>query len=92
MKIITKKAVQAHPVPDRVMAPQGPFPPELTSGHPASEPEIIYDYVQAAPEDGSEFLPGATAQNNYRPPKFLRCSLCNERVREEETEYHVCKE
>lgn len=92
MKIITKKAVQAHPIPERVSEPQGPFPPEMTVGHPASEPEIIYDYQSALSEDGSDYLPGATSQNNYKPPKYLRCALCHERVKEEDTEYHVCKE
>lgn len=92
MRIISKQAVQAHPVPDRITAPQGPFPPELTVGHPLAEPEIIYDYQEAYAEDGSEFLPGATAQNNYRPPRYLRCSLCHVRVIESETEYHVCEE
>lgn len=92
MRIINKQAIQAHPVPDRVTSPQGPFPPELTVGHPLSEPEIIYEYQEAYAEDGSEFLPGATAQNNYKPPRYLRCSLCHVRVLESETEYHVCEE
>ena len=92
MRITTKQAVQAHPVPTRVTAPQGPFPPELTVGNPLSEPEIVYDYHPAIAEDGSDFLPGATAQNNYRPTRYLRCSLCSARVPETETEYHVCEE
>lgn len=92
MKIISKRAVQAHPVPSRVTEPQGPFPPEMTVGHPMAEPEIIYDYNPALPEDGSEFLPGATVQNNYRPPRYLRCSVCSARVIETETENHVCDE
>ena len=91
MKIVTRKAVQAHPVPDRVLEPRGPFPPEMTVGNPASEPDIIYDYEPAYSEDGSDYLPGATAQNNYRPLKFLRCAVCSERVREDETEHHICK-
>jgi hypothetical protein len=92
MRITTKQAVQAHPVPNRVTAPHGPFPPELTVGNPLSEPEIVYDYQPAISEDGSDFLPGATAQNNYRPPRYLRCSLCSARVLDKETEYHVCEE
>ena len=92
MRIISRQAVQAHPVPDRVTSPQGPFPPELTVGHPLSEPDIIYEYQEALAEDGSEFLPGATAQNEYRPPRYLRCSLCYIKVLESETEYHVCEE
>lgn len=92
MRIISKQAIQAHPVPDRVTTPQGPFPPELTVGHPLSEPEIIYEYQEAYAEDGSDFLLGATAQNNYKPPRYLRCSLCHVRVLDSETEYHVCEE
>jgi hypothetical protein len=92
MRIITRPAVQAHPFPDRITYPVGPFPPELTVGNPASEPEIIYDYHSALNEDGSDFLPGSTAQNNYKPPRYLRCSVCDVRVLEEETPYHVCEE
>lgn len=92
MKIITKQAVQAHPVPDRVTAPRGPFPPELTVGHPLAEPEIIYDYQPAAAEDGSEFAPGSTVQNNFSPPRYLRCVVCMARVLETETDDHVCED
>jgi hypothetical protein len=92
MRIINRQAVQVHPVPNRLTSPQGPFPPELTLGHPLSEPEIIYEYQEAYAEDGSEYLPGSTAQNNYKPPRYLRCSVCYTRVLESETEYHVCEE
>ena len=92
MRIINKQAIQAHPVPDRITSPQGPFPPELTVGHPLSEPEIIYDYQEAYAEDGSEYLPGATVQNNFKPPRYLRCALCSARVLESETDDHICEE
>lgn len=92
MRIVTRQAVQAHPVPDRVTAPNGPFPPELTVGHPLAEPEIVYEYDSAYAEDGSEYLPGATAQNNYRPPRYLRCALCSMRVLDTETADHVCED
>lgn len=92
MRIISRQAIQAHPVPDRVTSPQGPFPPELTVGHPLAEPDIIYEYQEALAEDGSEFLPGATAQNNYKPPVYLRCSVCFIKVLDYETEQHVCEE
>jgi len=92
MKIINKQAIQVHPVPDKVTAPQGPFPPELTLGHPLSEPDIIYEYEEAYAEDGSEFLPGATVQNNYKPLRYLRCSVCSARVIETETELHICED
>jgi hypothetical protein len=92
MRIINKQAIQVHPVPDRVTSPKGPFPPELTLGHPLSEPEIVYDYDEAYAEDGSEFLPGATIQNAYKPLRYLRCSECSARVVETETEFHICEE
>ena len=92
MRIISKQAVQAHPVPDRVTEPKGPFPPELTVGHPLSEPEIVYEYDSAFSEDGSDYLPGSTAQNQFRPPRYLRCALCSTRVLETETEHHICED
>ena len=75
MRIISKQAIQAHPVPDKITTPQGPFPPELTVGHPMSEPEIIYDYQEAYSEDGSDYLPGATAQNNLKLAGILQCQM-----------------
>jgi hypothetical protein len=78
------KTAQAHPVPERVTAPNGPFSRELLA-----EPEIIHDYAPAFQDD---HLPGATAQNNFNPPRYLRCALCSARVLEAETEFHVCEE
>lgn len=62
MKITRVKAVQVHPVPKRVHEPRGPFP-----DHIFDEPEINNDYEQEAPETGTNFEMGATAQNNYKP-------------------------
>lgn len=116
MKIVTKAAVQAHAVPERVYEPEGPFPPSMRGysqkradlnidgadfetleehneySHQQAQSEIVYDYAPAMPEDGSGFLPGATAQNNYKPPVYLRCALCFMRVLETETEDHICEE
>lgn len=78
------RAVQTHPVPDKVTAPNGPFSQELLA-----EPEITTNYIPAFQED---FLPGSTAQNNFKPPRYLRCSLCSARVLEQDTEFHVCDE
>jgi hypothetical protein len=86
MRVFNHKAKQVHPVPDRIMDPKGPFPKELFA-----EPEIIVDNYDTS-EYGGDYALGATAQNNYRPPKYLRCSVCMVRVLEEETEYHVCEE
>jgi len=85
MRVTRKKAVQVHPVPDRVMDPVGPFPRELFK-----EPEIVDDYKSQYSEDGSDYPLGATAQNNYRPPKHVRCAYCLARVLETEVSNHVC--
>jgi hypothetical protein len=87
MKIIKKKAIQVHPVPDRVMDPRGPFPSELFA-----EPVIVDSYLSALDEDGSSFPLGATAQNNFNPPKHVRCALCLTRVLDSEKENHICEE
>lgn len=67
--------------------PKGPFPRELFR-----EPEIISDYTPQLSEDGGDFALGATSQNNYNPPKWLRCKACLGRVLDTETETHVCEE
>jgi hypothetical protein len=87
VKIVTKRAVQVHSVPEHAMEPVGPFPPELLK-----DPEIVYDYSPALSEDGGDYAPGATAQNNFNPPKYLRCGNCMVRVLETETEDHICEE
>jgi hypothetical protein len=74
-------------VPDRVTQPRGPFPSELFR-----QPEVINDYEQAFAEDGENFPLGATAQNNFHPPRWLRCYDCHARVREDETEQHECEQ
>lgn len=75
------QAPQGHPVPDKVKAPSGPFPRELFA-----EPEIITS------TEVREHLPGATAQNDFKPPRYLRCAMCHERVLETETSDHKCGE
>lgn len=79
VRVERKQAVQTHPVPKKVSPPQGPFPAEMFD-----EPDII-----SVPEY-QEFEPGATAQNNFKPDKYLRCARCLVRVRESETEDHIC--
>lgn len=85
MRVTRKPAIQVHPVPSSVQAPRGPFPPELFR-----EPEIITDYFSENSEDGSNLPLGATAQNNFKPERWLRCSVCLSRVLSTETEKHVC--
>lgn len=87
MKITRVKAIQVHPVPEKVHSPRGPFPPELFR-----EPEIVKDYLSEEDETGNNTPLGATAQNNFKPPKYLRCRVCHTRVLETETELHECPE
>lgn len=87
MKIFREQAKQVHPVPSRVTAPRGPFP-----AHLFQEPEIVDDYMPAMSEDGSELPIGATAQNNFKPIKWVYCSSCYEKVKSTETESHTCEE
>jgi len=54
------------------------------------EAAVVYDYDQALPDDGSDYPKGATVQNNFEPPIWLRCYDCHARVREDETEDHEC--
>jgi 5-methylcytosine-specific restriction endonuclease McrA len=63
--------------------PKGPFPAEVLA-----EPEIVYD------DNDPDVLypPGATAQNNYAPPKLYQCRYCGSVVNEYELEHHVCPE
>jgi len=85
--LITRIAApQAHPVPDKVTHAYGPFSPELLR-----EPELVV-VTPAFNEDGSEFPLGATAQNNFKPPRYLRCGACFARVLETDTADHVCEE
>ena len=87
MRVTSKAAVQVHPVPQTVTDPKGPFPRELFD-----EPDIVVDYEPQDNEDGSNFPLGATSQNNFKPVRYLRCSVCLVRVLETETENHVCEE
>ena len=85
--LITRiSAPQAHPVPNKITHAYGTFSPELLK-----EPEVIIA-VPAFNGDGSEFPLGATTQNRFNPPKYLRCGSCMVRVLETETSEHVCEE
>lgn len=88
MNVIRKvDTFQGHAVPTSAMRPMGPFPPEILA-----KSEVVYDYEEAFPEDGGDYPLGATAQNNFTPPRWLRCYDCHARVREDETEYHECED
>lgn len=87
MKVTRVKAIQAHPVPDRVHEPRGPFPDHLFD-----EPEVQSEYESEYDEAGVNFEPGATAQNNYRPVKYYRCRNCHARVSQLNLDTHTCEE
>lgn len=79
MKIIkTVPTYQAHPVPSHIENPRGPFPSELFR-----EPEVVIEDIYEEPL-------GGTAQNNFGKLKWLRCIDCHARVREDQTEGHIC--
>jgi hypothetical protein len=87
MRVTKRNAIQVHPVPATMVSPKGPFPRELFD-----EPDIVVDYESADNEDGSDFPLGATSQNDFKPIRYLRCSVCLVRVLETETQDHVCEE
>ena len=87
MRVIRHQAVQVHPVPSTIVDAKGPFPRELFK-----EPDVVTDYEPAIDEDGSSSPIGATAQNNFNPPKYMRCARCFARVVASETKNHICEE
>lgn len=78
MRVIRRPAYQGHDIPQTAHQPRGPFPPELFVAGPLAsvEPEDI---------DTRE-----NAQNNYRAPALMRCTLCGEVMTEDETDAHRC--
>lgn len=85
MKITRVDALQAHPVPKSVMAPQGPFPRDLFNEKP-----VVTDYEPQYAEDGGNFVAGSTAQNNFKSPRLMFCSNCHAKVLENKTGDHEC--
>lgn len=76
---------QGHPVPSRALPTQGPFPRDIFSHPPVSE-----DYEQISGNGGPEIPFGSTAQNNFKPFKWFRCTECNVKVKETDLNYHRC--
>ena len=85
MRVTRHTAVQVHPVPDKLTSPKGPFPSDLFR-----EPEIVNNYDTS--EFGGDIPLGGTSQNNFKPPRALRCGSCLVRVMENETSTHICEE
>ena len=86
IRVYRKNAVQVHALPPSSHHPQGPFP-----AHLFRESEIVYDYESAYPTDGSSEELGSTAQNKFKPIKWLYCGTCYERVNSDETADHICE-
>ena len=85
MRIQRHNAVQVHPVSDHMHDPRGPFPREIFE-----EPEIVTDNFDKT-EYGQDIPIGSTAQNNFKAPRILICSLCEARVAENKTGDHDCR-
>jgi hypothetical protein len=73
---------QGHPVPNSSQPAKGPFPPEIFM-----RPEVVHDYHRPGQDD---ILEGATAQNNFSPPKVYKCRDCEALVMEYELSTHQC--
>jgi len=74
---------QGHPVPRSSQAAKGPFPPEIFM-----RPEVVHEYFRPGQDDVVE---GATAQNNFNPPKVFKCRDCSALVLEHEIPTHMCE-
>jgi hypothetical protein len=87
MRVQRFAARQAHPIPLTAYSARGPFPQELFASSP-----VITDY-QPQPDGGGEVIEeGATAQNNFQPTRWYRCTFCDDLVSEHHLEEHVCPE
>ena len=75
---------QGHPVPSSAQPAKGPFPPDIFM-----RPEVVHDYYRPGQDD---ILDGATAQNQFRPPKVFKCRNCEELVLEHDIPKHECPE
>lgn len=78
MRVIRRPAVQGHAIPTTAHRPNGPFPPELLAPNEVVQVEV------------DEPDPWANAQNNYTPPRWLRCRGCGEIMPEDDSQTHVC--
>ena len=75
MRIVNKKAFQAHPVPTHAYRARDPFDREVTKA-----PEPVQD--DASGEFGDDLADEL---------KLFTCKLCSEVLTYEETTYHDCE-
>lgn len=83
VRIIQKRAVQAHAVPSRVMQYQAGF----NVGTPSPVLAQEYDPDHLYPD-------GATVQNGMQGVEieYYECRDCSAILREDELDHHVCEE
>jgi hypothetical protein len=78
---------QGHPVPKTALGTQGPFPRELYMSQPVNN-----NYVGVTGNGGPEVPFGSTAQNNFQPLSWLRCSECRTVFKSTDADAHMCDE
>jgi hypothetical protein len=69
------------------MPTQGPFPRELFS-----HPPVNTEYEQVSGNGGPEVPWGSTAQNNFKPYRWFKCTECRETIKEPDLESHICRD
>lgn len=67
------------------MPTQGPFPRDIYT-----HPPVVTEYEQISGNGGPEIPYGSTAQNNYKPLKWVRCKKCSEVIKQSDIQYHTC--
>lgn len=73
---IRKFAVQGHAIPETVMRPQGPFPPEVLAQTRVVHQQYDSDSLHEALDNVRLFM----------------CKLCGEYLLEEQLDIHECEE
>jgi hypothetical protein len=76
MRIVNKKAFQAHPTPSRAYYAGDPFDRE----------------VMSAPKPADSGFNGDFSDDLDEQPRLFTCKLCSEVLTYEETTYHDCEE
>ena len=76
MGFVRKFAVQGHEIPETVMRPQGPFPPEVLA-----QTRVVHQQYD------SDSL--HEALDNLR---FFQCKICGEVLLEDQLDIHECEE
>lgn len=78
---------QGHPVPKTAIGAQGPFPRELYMSMP-----VVVDYDRISGNGGPEVPFGSTAQNEFKPLRWVRCTECMKVFKEQDADNHTCDE